>query len=306
MPDDRAQLAARGGQLMKGRQMRWVSRVICALIVLGPVPRAFAQDYLDALRGALPVGPASYANWNGPYVGGLIGESWYGVDYTQVAQQDINTISTLDAGFNGIPLSQFPRLSSFNAQAPVFGGFAGYNFQFEDAVVGLEFDYNDSNQSSSMLDSESHDYYLTANSTLYEAKYTVTTSASETVNQYGELRARFGWALGSFLPYLFGGITYSQINASSSVNVNYCSEASPIPPPSNCNNPVSTNPGGNWTLTNQSTGKWYPGYTAGLGVDYSLWQNLFIRAEGQYIAFNAPYSIRLSALSARLGLGLRF
>lgn len=291
---------------MKGRHMRRVSWVICALIVLEPVPRAFAQDYLDALRGALPVGPPSYANWNGPYVGGLVGENWYGIDYTQVATPDINTISTLSTGFSGIPLTNFPHLSTFNTQAPVYGGFAGYNFQFADAVVGVEFDFNESNQNSSINDSESHNYYLTANNTLYEARYAVTTSASETVNQYGELRARFGWAFQNFLPYAFGGVTYSQINASSSVNVNYCSEASPTPAPSNCNNAPAGNPGGNWTLSNQSTGKWYPGFTAGLGVDYAVWQNLFVRGEAQYISFNAPFAIQLTAISARLGVGLRF
>jgi len=286
--------------------MRWVSWVICAFVVLGPVPRAFAQDYLDILRGALPVGPAAYSNWNGPYVGGAVGENWYGVDYTHTPTPYIDDIIPLDANFSGIPLAQYPRLSTFDTQAPVYGGFAGYNFQFESAVVGVELGFNESSQSSSVVDSESHNYYITANNSLYEAHYNVTTSASESINEYGELRARFGWALGSFLPYTFVGVTYAQINASSSVNVNYCSEPSPTPAPSNCNNPSGGNPGGNWTLSGQTTGKWYPGYSAGFGVDYALWQNLFVRGEGQYIAFNAPFSIKLSAISARLGVGLKF
>ena len=282
--------------------MRWL---ICGLFVLGFAPSALAQDF-DVLRGAIPVAPPSYANWNGPYVGGMAGENWDGVNYLQVAEPSIATISTLDANFTGIPLSDFPQLSTFDTEKPVYGGFVGYNYQFESAVVGLEFDFNKSGQGSSINDSESHNYYLTDNGILYAAHYTVTTSASEAVNEYGELRARFGWAFGSFLPYAFGGFTYSQINASASVNVNYCSAVSPLPAPTNCNTASASNPGGNWTLTNQSTGKWYPGYNVGLGLDYALTQYLFVRAEGEYIGFDAPYGIRLSALSAHLGAGVKF
>ena len=282
--------------------MRWL---ICALVVLGWAPRAFAQDF-DMLRGALPVGPPAYSNWGGPYGGGMAGENWYGVNFTSVGQSYISTISTLDANFTGIPLSQFPRLTSFDSSDLVYGGFVGDNFQFEDAVIGFEFDFSKFDESSSIVDAESHNYFITANTTLYEAHYTVTTSASESISDYGELRARFGWAFGNFLPYAFGGVTYSQIDAASSVNVNYCSEPSPIPAPANCKNAPAGNPGGNWTLSAQSTGKWYPGYTFGLGLDYALSQHVFIRGEGQYIAFNAPYGIGLNASSARLGLGLKF
>jgi len=285
--------------------MRWVSWVICALVVLGPVPRAFAQDF-DILRGALPVAAPSYSNWSGPYVGGQLGENWYGVDFTHVAQPYIATISTLDANFVGIPLSQFPRLSSLDTQSAVYGGFAGYNYQFEDAVLGLEFDFDKSDESDNLLNSQSHNYFISANGGLYEAKYTVTTEASEAISEYGEVRARFGWAFHNFLPYAFGGLTYAQINASSLVNVNYCSEPSPLPAPVNCNNAPAGNPGGNWTMSGQTSGKWYPGYTFGLGVDYAVLQHLFIRGEAQYIAFNAPYGINLTAVSAHLGAGFRF
>jgi len=287
---------------MKGRQMRWV---ICGLFVLAFAPRALAQDF-DVLRGSVPVASPSYSNWNGPYVGGQIGENWDGVNFTDVAAPDIATISTLDANFQGIPLGNFPRLSTFDTARPAYGGFAGYNYQFEDAVVGLEFNFDKSNQSANVVDSESHNYYLNDNSTLYAAHYTVTTSATDQINEYGELRARFGWAFGNFLPYAFGGFTFAQINASTSVNVNYCSAVSPLPAPTNCNNASASNPGGNWTLSNQSSGKWYPGYNFGLGIDYALTQNLFIRGEGEYIGFDAPYGIRLSALSAHVGAGVKF
>jgi opacity protein-like surface antigen len=94
-----------------------------------------------------------------------------------------------------------------------------------------------------------------------------------------------------------------------SVNVNYCGQETPYtcanpPPPSNPPPPAPI--GGNWTLSNQVSGKWYLGYVAGLGLDYALTQNLFLRGEFQYIQFGAPDNIRLSASSVRIGAGVKF
>src|SRR5258708_96003 len=89
-----------------------------------------------------------------------------------------------------------------------------------------------------------------------------------------------------------------------SVNVNYCGEESPYTctnPPPNSNPPPPARIGGSWTLSDQVNGKWYFGYVAGLGLDYALTQNLFLRGEFQYIQFGAPDNIRLSASSVRSG-----
>ena len=49
--------------------MRWVVGVA---VLLAIVPRAFAGDY-DILRGAQPVGPATFTRWSGFYAGGQYG-----------------------------------------------------------------------------------------------------------------------------------------------------------------------------------------------------------------------------------------
>ena len=123
------------------------------------------------------------------------------------------------------------------------------------------------------------------------------------------MRGRFGWAFGSLLPYAFGGVSISQINAMKSVDVNYCGQETPYDcthPPPNSIPPPPAPIGGDWTLTNQVNGKWYLGYVAGLGLDYALTQNLFLRGEFQYIQFGAPDNIRLSASSVRVGAGVKF
>ena len=137
----------------------------------------------------------------------------------------------------------------------------------------------------------------------------MTTSASAKVDDYGTVRGRFGWAFGNLLPYGFGGVSISQIDAMKSVNVNYCGQedalylrqsASPsVPPP-----PAPI--GGNWTLSNQVNGKWYLRLRGRLGPRLRADEESFLRGEYQYIQFAAPDNIRLSASSVRVGAGLKF
>jgi outer membrane immunogenic protein len=287
------------------RPMRWV---ICALVVLIAPTGAFAGDF-DVLRGAQPVGYASYTRWSGFYGGGLIGEEFDGADFRNVGASEITTISGLDAGFDGIPIASFPRLSSLNTEAPSYSAFMGYNYQFEAAVVGFELTFTKTSFNASIDDVESHSYFQNSNNTLYLAKYNVTTEASSKVDDYGTVRGRFGWAFGNLLPYAFGGVSISQIDTTKSVNVNYCGQEAPYtcanpPPPSVPPPPAPI--GSNWTLSNKNNGKWYFGYVAGLGLDYALTQNLFLRGEYQYIQYGAPDNIRLSASSVRAGVGLKF
>jgi opacity protein-like surface antigen len=287
------------------RPMRWV---ICALVVLLAPAGARAGDF-DVLRGAQPVGYATYTRWSGFYGGALIGEEFDAADFRNVGASEITSIAGLSAGFDGVPIASFPRLTSLNTETPSYGAFLGYNYQFEAAVVGFELTFTKTQFSASINDMESHDYFQTANSVVYDTTYNVNTSASAKVNDYGTVRGRFGWAFGNLLPYGFGGVAISQINVMKSVNVNYCGQEEPYsctnPPPAS-NPPPPAPIGGSWTLSNQVNGKWYFGYVAGLGLDYALTQNLFLRGEYQFIQYGAPDNIRLSASSVRAGVGLKF
>ncbi len=286
--------------------MRWV---ICALVVLIAPAGARAGDF-DALRGSQPVGYASYTRWSGFYGGGLIGEEFDAADFRNVGASEITTISGLDAGFDGIPLSQLsaayfaeyrgaelqrlPRL-----QLPIRGGGRRLRADL----------YQDVRSAPASTTWKATAISKPATALLYLTKYNVTTSADAKVDDYGTVRGRFGWAFGNLLPYAFGGVSISQINAMKSVNVNYCGQESPYtcanpPPPSIPPPPAPV--GGNWTLSNQVNGKWYFGYVAGLGLDYALTQNIFLRGEFQYIQFGAPDNIRLSASSVRVGAGVKF
>ena len=72
------------------------------------------------------------------------------------AHSEITTISGLSAGFDGIPLTSFPRLTSLNTETPSYSAFVGYNYQFEAAVVGFELTFTKTSFSASINDVESH------------------------------------------------------------------------------------------------------------------------------------------------------
>ena len=206
-------------------------------------------------------------------------------------------------------MSNFPHLSVLNINGPSFGGFAGYNYQIDDIVAGIEVNFNRSTFNATLNDPETHSYFVTTNSTLYSAKFNVTTTAAASLSDYGTVRARFGWALGNFLPYAFVGASLAQIDSSRSVNVNYCGQPSPYtcanPPPPSVPPPAAAI-GGNWTLADATSGKWTLGFAAGLGMDYALTHNIFLRGEFEYLQLGSPDSIKLNTASARIGAGLKF
>lgn len=276
--------------------------VICALALLALPTSALAGGF-DILRGTVPA-----ANWSGFYAGGQVGADYDGVDFSSLAGPDLAKISTLSSVFQNIPLGSFPRLGALNTMKASYGFFVGYNLQFEDVVLGLELDVNKASITASQTDSQTHSYFVSANSTTYDTTYTVNSTGTVSIKNYGLINGRVGYVIGQFLPYAFGGLSIAQVNGSSSVNVNVCGQAEPY----TCANPPPPNPpppptlGGNWTISDNNSGKYYFGFDGGLGLQWMIMPNVFLRGELQYIRFGSPDAIRLSASSARIGAGVQF
>jgi outer membrane immunogenic protein len=291
----------------RGPNMRLlVSGLVLACLTSPVLAADFDNSWLRGSSAPL-ADPPNYARWSGVYGGGQISEEFTGIDFSNTNGNRLATIASYDANFDGIPIASFPNLASLDTKGPSYGAFAGYNYQIDDVVFGFEFNFNASSAKASVTDTASHSYFQTANGTLYDAKYNVTSAAAAAISEYGTLRGRVGWAYGSFLPYVFGGLSVAQVNASSSVNVNYCGQESPY----SCVNPPPLAPppapiGGNWTLSDLSHGKWKFGWDTGVGLDYSLTRNVFLRGEIEYVQFGSPNAIKLDAAAARAGVGLKF
>jgi opacity protein-like surface antigen len=251
------------------------------------------------LRGSssFPADPPPFQRWNGFYGGGEVGADFNGIDFRNVVGTSITTIQGLDANFSGIPLSNFPRLTNMDSKGISYGGFTGYNYQIDDVVLGFELDFNRATLKGTLSDKESHTYVVNANSSVYSATYNVITSASAAAAEYGTVRVRGGWAYGNFLPYAFAGVSLGQVNTTASVNVNYSSVLVSGPGPLI---------GGNWTQSNVNHGKWLAGFDAGLGIDYAVTRNIFVRGEAEYLQLADQNDIRTSVVSVRAGAGLKF
>ena len=98
--------------------------LVPGLIALSIAPAALAADFGDTpLRGSqsyLP-GYPGYFNWSGVYLGAQAGWS--------VAHGDMTQMTTLQS------------LSDSHSSAS-YGAFAGYNVQWENAILGAEINYN--------------------------------------------------------------------------------------------------------------------------------------------------------------------
>src|SRR5580692_1735728 len=182
----------------KGRLMR---RVIYALLAFAFAPSAFADD-LSWLTGAQPA-PMNVNGWAGIYIGGQVSYSSAGGDFGNTTQAPLAYQLRELALESEQQVSTWPVLGQANHSAAGFGGFVGYNTQFERLVLGVEANYDQANLSLIAPNSPISRLTSAGGNT-----YAVTVSGSGSVSDlnFGTLRARAGWALGNFLPYAFGGV----------------------------------------------------------------------------------------------------
>ncbi len=277
--------------------MRWVSWVICALAAVAFAPCVFAADLddIDVLRGSEPVGLATFPRWSGFYFGGQFGYSDGNADFSNSTQGPIAYTlrnSALEATSDP---SQISVLGTASDGAAAYGGFVGYNTQWQDVIVGIEANYSHTRLS---LEASNSPVIRTGLSDGGGNTYTVGISGSGTLRNldYGTLRARGGWILGNFLPYGFIGFALGATDLNVAASVTGTCEAGSTP---GCS-PFS------FVSTAGKNGALLYGGTVGGGVDVALTQNIFLRGEFEYTVFAPISDVLISIISARVGAGLKF
>lgn len=253
-------------------------RFVLAAIILGAVSGAQAADMPDFLRGTLPAGPAPTVNWQGYYVGGQGSYGSASSNITPSINSDLESTFVPPANSPGYPWRQ---LGQGKSVAAGYGGFLGYNSQWDDVVIGVEANYLHSNYRA--LSTSTGSVINFAN-TPPTTSATATSSASVNLTDFGSLRFRAGYTLGCFLPYAFAGIGLGSQTVDRYVSV------SPVP----ILTPLSSN-----TKTTLVYG-----YSAGAGVDVMLVGGLFMRAEYEYQRVTS--NIETNINSGRLGIGYKF
>ena len=282
--------------------MRRVMRlVMCALSVSAFAPRALADDF-DVLRGAQPVAPATFTRWSGFYFGGQVGYSNALADFSG-ATEPLLAYSLRELYLeNEDNASSWPVLGNASASGISFGGFAGYNTQWQDLILGIEADYTQASFGSLAGSASPIGRQVTAGPYLDDVD--ITGSGSLHIDDYASLRARAGYVLGNFLPYGFAGFALGWGNYAITSVVEGQQSTTTVP----CNAKMSPTTCVDFSYTN-SLGKslaLFYGFTAGGGIDIALTANIFVRGEFEYAQFAPVSGIVAEIMTARVGAGLKF
>jgi opacity protein-like surface antigen len=280
--------------------------LLVAAVMFGAATGAQAADMPDFLRGTLPASSTPTRNWDGWYVGGQVGESWSNTDYSRTAVTQTNDLFR-DTTLQG-PASELNVMGKVNGQSSGFGGFVGRNWQFDDVVLGIEANYNyvsrlatSTGGSIGPIQVAEPGLILAPGDTAVDG-VTLTGRAALRVKDEITFRGRAGYAVGDLLPYMFGGLAVGRMDVSSTIS-------------SSVNRTVfdpvtgaTTFPLPQFALTSTigKSNAFVAGWTAGLGLEYMLWNNIFLRGEWEYIQFMSIQDTAVSENSVHAGLGYKF
>jgi outer membrane immunogenic protein len=291
-------------------------RLFLAAMMFGAVSGAQAADMPDFLRGSIPAEQTPTRNWDGWYAGGQVGYSSANMDFSQSLVGLTNFIyrdSVLEA-----PTSQLSALGKANPQSTGFGAFVGRNYQWDDLVFGFEANYNYMNSfrgsSASSIGPLQYSFppgqFTPANDT---PTFTVTLSGKATaqIKDAITFRGRAGWASGNFLPYVFGGLAVGRMDVQRTVT-STTTRRDDITTTDAFGNttvvigPTLPVPSQSITQSQERTNNFVVGWTGGLGMEYMLWNNVFMRGEWEYIKFLSVMNTTVAMNSARFGIGYKF
>jgi outer membrane immunogenic protein len=277
--------------------MRWV---ICAAFVVALAPSAFAAD-LDMLRGSQTVGPATFTRWSGFYAGGQFGYSSANADFSKASQPLVAASLTQTALLNVARPDLWPVLGgNNNSTSTGWGGFAGYNTQWQDLVLGIEGNYTHS-ANTIVAGTTPLARVTSAGGNAYSVNLSATGSLELT--DIASLRARAGYVFGSFLPYGFAGFAVGRANYNVTTDVSgQQNSAGGVP----CTENGTTCIDYDFPDSIGKTSALLYGFSVGGGFDMAVTQNVFLRGEYEFVQFAPVANITAKVSSARVGAGFKF
>ena len=296
-------------------------KFLLAAAIWGVAQGAYAADMPEFLRGSFPSQSVSTAtrNWDGWYAGGQVGYSSADIDFGH-APKSLTNFMLRNTILQG-PIADWSLLPKNHAQGTGFGGFVGRNYQWDDIVIGVEANYNYvNNLASATSGSMSRGIVNPPGSTpptghTYTYNMTLSGDAALQIKDVMTFRGRAGWAWGNFMPYMFGGVAVGRIAASRSATVSgeLQDDYDVITTALIAGTPVNiinhqTDYSALPTLSQSEarSNSFVAGWTAGLGTEYMLWGNVFMRAEWEYVKFVSVKDISVGMNSVRAGIGYKF
>jgi outer membrane immunogenic protein len=297
-------------------------RLLLAAMVFGAASGARAADLPDLpiLRGSFPEGLSTASrNWDGWYAGGQVGYSSAEIDFGHATKNLTNFL--LRNTVLQVPVADWQLLSKNHSQATGFGAFVGRNWQWDDLVFGLEANYNYINGlASSATNSMSRAIVNPAGDTppaghTHTYNITLTGGAALQVKDVVTFRGRAAYAYGNFLPYVFGGLAVGRLDVSRSATVtgnlqdDYDVSTTTVVGGVAVTNTVHHTDFSALQPVSQGEARgnnFTAGWTGGLGLEYMMWGNVFMRGEWEYIKFLSAKDMVVNMNSARFGIGYKF
>ncbi|WP_354033023.1 outer membrane beta-barrel protein [Bradyrhizobium sp. S3.2.6] len=282
---------------------------------------AHAADMPDlpVLRGGFTDGLSKTShNWDGTYFGGGAGYSTDASDFSQSVVGLTNFIfrdSVLQQ-----PTANWSLMNKTNTQSTNFNAFVGRNWQWYDAILSLEGTYtyfnnlatSTSGSNSLTIVNPAGDTHAANVTDNYDV--TLTGTAAAKVKDMITLRGRVGWDGGDFMPYAFAGAAVGRMDVSRSVtstvdlrqDVTNSIVVGGVTVTSTTFGAPQAVPAQSQAQTQRRTNAFAVGWTAGLGVEYCIWDGLFARVEYEYVKFSPVMNTSVTLNNARVGLGYKF
>jgi opacity protein-like surface antigen len=195
----------------EGRVMRGVlfalASAAASLAASIAVPVASAQPALAAdygggsLRGSsvYDLGNPQYVRWDGIYFGGHAGYSQAEADFADATKSLVAySLRNLAVEFESAP-SQFEVLGKNDIRAGSFGGFIGFNRQWDRAVLGIELNYNIGNFATIDAPLTPIRRAVPGAGNVYDVS--IIGGGTLKITDFGSLKARAGYVMGWFMPY---------------------------------------------------------------------------------------------------------
>jgi opacity protein-like surface antigen len=272
-----------------------VATVLAVGLGFGLVSSASAADY-GPLRGST-FDPPRYRNWEGFYVGGQVGTGGgganFGGDGSALISRLTDHLFWQDAGISSWSTAE----KADTGQELQYGAFFGYNMQWGDVVLGIEASYNHTDLSAiGNGRTPANGYIQVQGGSGWIWPTAVSGESYITLTDFGTIRGRAGWAVGSFLPYITGGLALGRASYGTTATVAW----------SQPYGGTGTNPwagGGSMSTSDGKSNSLIYGWSAGIGMDVALTQNIFLRGEYEFIQFSQS---KLNLNNARAGLGIKF
>lgn len=293
--------------------------LLCGIVLFGMAGEAYAADFPDFLRGSQTVMSAPRSGgWGGAYFGAQASYSMASTDFGQGVSSLVSF--ALRNTVIQDQVSGWTTLAKQDTTGGGFGGFIGYNWQWDQIVLGVEGNYSRTNLFMSASDSLSRSILNNSGAPSgHDFTYNMTVSADAAVKltDVATFRARAGYDAGMFMPYGFVGPAFGRADITRSATVSgtltdsftttqvvgFDTNGNPI----TVQVPTSTTsrlilPGQQL----QAKNTYLYGWTGGLGLDMCVMANLFVRAEWEWVQFAPVDGVNLHTSTVRAAVAVKF